>query len=335
MSLAIDIKVLIAILCVILVLLAGAAFVFFYYTLCNKYFNRIFRRPKPVPQVDRSPKKIEQKTINGRGLNWFYTNRMEFLNVRIKSFDGAPLCAYFRPSSDRDSKNVAILIHGYDEHPAEMAAYAKLLMKKMQCHVLIIHQRAHLMSAGKFCSYGLLESVDLDSWFNFVKRRVGADCRIYLMGRGMGAVAALLASQQKEFSENVCGIIADSPYESLETVVTEYALQRDNIKAELYLPTIRKLAQKKLRFDTKMCDCAVHADRTRVPVLLFVGGNDSLTAPNGCQRIFDNLRSAKRLVVVDHADHFESYDKAQALYEKEVQRFIERCVVRLVKMGRM
>ena len=41
------------------------------------------------------------------------------------------------------------------------------------------------------------------------------------------------------------------------------------------------------------------------------------------------------MVIVNNAKHMECYEKSQAMYEREVQKFIESCVVRLVKIGRL
>ena len=335
MALEINITLLIAILAVVFVLLLVGLYLFFFFTLTNKMYHKIFDRRKPVPAVDRSPMKIDQSTIYGRGLAWFYTNRMEYINIRIKSYDGTYLCGYYRPSADRDTRNCVILVHGYNEHPANMACYAKLLMSKMQCHVLIIHQRAHHMSGGNISTYGLMESVDLDYWIKFIKSRAGAGARIYLMGRSMGAVTCLLNVTQKDVDPNVCGVIADCPGDTVMNVLAvrgEHKYKRD---CSTYLKRIRQMGIKKLGIDLDKADCVVHADRIKVPVLIFQCGEDSITPPRMQVRIFDALKCPKRMVMIPHAEHLEAYDKEPALYEREVARFIETCVIRLVKNGMM
>ena len=283
--------VLVAVLIVLILILVGGVLFALFLSYSDKIFKKLFQRPRPLPQVDRSPKKIDRSTINGRGKNWFYTFHNEWLGVRTNTFDGCRLSGYYRPSSDSTCRNMVILVHGYDESPAEMAAYARLMMRKVQCHCIMTHMRAHGMSGGKTFTWGLMESVDLDAWFEFTKRRLGNNCRIYLVGRGAGATACLLAAQQKGFEECVCGIIAGSP--------------------------------------------SLHASAIKVPVLIFQGGEDDITPPSGSREIYDNLRSRKRMVIVNNAKHMECYERSQAMYEREVQKFIESCVVRLVKIGRL
>ena len=336
MMLKADTTTIIVIIAVVLFFaLAGALFLA-YIGYCRKLYARIFRRRKPVPKVDRSPSSIEQETIFGRGMNWFYSNRNEYLNVRIDSFDKTKLSGYYRPSSDRECRSAVILLHGYDEHPAQMAAYAKLMMRQIQCHVLITHMRAHRMSGGKYCTFGLYESVDLMRWIEFIKRQAGADIRIFIVGRSMGAVTALLASQQQDFPENVAGIIADCPYESLDRVLRDIsAKSHPHLNMTPFLHTVNRFVNKNLGFDMDRCDCVENVGRTKCPVLFFAGGRDDICGPDGVRHIYDNVRTPKRLVVVDHAEHLMCYDRATAVYEREVRKFIENCVVRLVSRGKM
>ena len=326
--------ILIAVLIVfIIVLVAGGLFVMFM-SYTEKIFNKLFTRPKPLPQVDRSPKHIDRSTIIGRGKNWFYTFHNEWLGVRTTSFDGCKLSGYYRPSSDRTCRNMVILVHAYDESPAEMAAYARLMMRKVQCHCIITHMRGHGMSGGKNFTWGLMESVDLDAWFAFTKRRLGNNCRIYLVGRGAGATACLLAAQQQGFDRNVVGIIADSPMASLTGFLKTNLPKSTKINPDAIITRMRSLAQKKFGFDINRCDATDHASSIKVPVLIFQGGEDEVTVPSGSRDIYDGLRCRKRMAVVNNAKHLECYEKSQVMYEREVQKFIESCVVRLVKIGR-
>ncbi len=328
------VTVYVIVLLVLLLLLAGCL-VILYIAIGNRLFATTFYRKEPMPTVDRSPLEIDQSDVIGRGRNWFYTNRMEFLNVRVTAFDGVKLQGYYRPSFDRECRNVVILLHGYNEHPSMVSAYAKLIMTKIQCHVLIIHQRAHCMSGGKYCSYGLCESVDLNSWIEFCKKQAGPDIRIFIFGRCMGAVTALLAAEQDGFSENVAGIIADSPYDKFSRPLLDLGKRRYKVNLSIFYKWMKRCVALRFNFDIDKCDCALGADRIKIPVLLFHGEKDHIVDPESSKQIYDRIRSPKRMVIIENADHMESYIKAPSLYEKEVENFIEQCVIRLVKLGRM
>ena len=57
--------ILLSLLAVLVVLLVF----FLYMSAMNRLFREIFGRKEPVPRVDRSPVKIDQKTVFGRGKN--------------------------------------------------------------------------------------------------------------------------------------------------------------------------------------------------------------------------------------------------------------------------
>ena len=322
---------------VILLIVCAALVVYLLYIRTARLlFWKMFERPDPVSKVDRSPDKIDQSTIFGRGRNWFYSNRNEYINVRIDSFDRTKLSGYFRPSSDRSCRSAVIFLHGYNEHPSEMAAYAKLMMKQIQCHVLITHMRGHAMSGGKYCTFGVYESVDLMRWIDFVRRQTGKDTRIYIVGRSMGASAALLAAETDDLRGNIAGIIADCPYNTLENAAVNMAsLIKPWFKLQLFLPAINRMVKSKFGFDMSVCDAGINADRIKVPVLFFADGDDKICPPDMVREIYDDVTSPKRLVVIDRAEHVMGYDKAPSVYEKEVRRFVEKCVERLISMGKL
>lgn len=326
--------ILVILLVIVVVLLIGCAFVA-YIWIGNRLFKTTFKRPKPMPVVDRSPNDIDTSDLFGKGKNWFYAHRMEYLNVRVDGFDGTKLAGYYRPARDRSCRNVVILLHGYNEMPSEMGAYAKLFMNKIECHMLIIHQRAHQMSEGRFVSYGLYESVDLMNWIDFAKRQVGDNARIFIMGRSMGATTALLAAQQEGFSENVAGIVADCPMANLSETLLAAAKRRYKMNLSMFMPHVNKCAQHNYKFDINHCETTMHADRIRVPVLIFQAVNDVTVSPDSARRIYDRLRCPKRMLMIDNCEHIDCYNVSPALYEREVENFIEKCVVRLVKLGRM
>lgn len=303
--------------------------------IANRIFHKIFDRPKPMPKADRSPRNIPQDTPSGRAKNRFYTNRREYLNIMIKSYDGTRLAAYYRPSSDPTCHNTVILLHGYNEHPSEMAPYAQMFMRNIQCNVLIPHARAHCMSYGKYTTYGIYETEDLNCWIRFATKRGGPNTRIYIMGRSMGATTALICAAQQGFSPNVVGVVADCPFESLESVLLHIGRKRYNMDMHRFYKKVNDIVRTELEFDMVLCDAASGAGSIKVPVLLYEGTEDSVSLPDGVRNIYNNLVCQKRMVMINDANHCQCYDKDPEDYEKELRKFIETCVMRLVKMGIM
>ena len=320
---------------VLLVLLTGLLVFLLYRSFIIKLFRQIFGRKSPVPKVDRSPIKIDQKTIFGRGKNWFYTTRAEYLNVRIDSFDGTKLSGYFRPAADRSTRFAVLLMHAYDEHPTETAAYARLMMRQIECHVLIAHQRAHQMSGGRYCTFGIYESVDLMRWIEFLRRQVGPDVKVFIVGRGIGGTAALLAAEQPDFPSDVAGIIADSPLTVLNDYVEAEVKRLKGISSQMIMNSLNKRFADKLNTGFSAGDAVRGASKIKVPVLMFSSANDTITPPESVRALYDDLRCRKRLLTFDNATHLMAYDRTPAYVEREVRAFVEQCVVRLVSIGKM
>lgn len=306
-----------------------------YCRIADNLYKKIFSRPAPMPKVDRSPRNIPQDKPSGRAKNWFYTHRREYLNVVIRSYDGTRLAAYYRRSGDQDCKNTVILLHGYNEHPSEMAPYAKMFMNNFKCNILIPHMRAHCMSYGKYCTYGIYETEDLNAWIRFAVKQGGPATRVYLMGRSMGAVTSLICAAQPNVAPNVAGVVADCPYDSLNNVLVHIGKKRYNIDFTRMLKKINVKVKTELEFDMSICNAADFARSIQVPVLLYVGTEDDVAVPDGVRNIYNNLECQKRMVMINDAGHCGAYDKDPEDYEKELRKFIETCVMRLVKIGRM
>ena len=107
----------------LLLLLAGLVWILIY-SYAVRVAYKFFARPQPRPVYDKSPLSIKQDTIFGRGQNWFYSNRMNILDWQMTAFDGIKLYAYFIPASKKKTKEVVILLHGFNDMPSVMAAYA-------------------------------------------------------------------------------------------------------------------------------------------------------------------------------------------------------------------
>ena len=88
----------------IILLLLGIVFFGALFLLSKRAFHVIFDRPFPRPAYDRSPMEINQDTIYGRGQNWFYTNRLDFKDLTITSYDGLELFAYYRPAAKSETR---------------------------------------------------------------------------------------------------------------------------------------------------------------------------------------------------------------------------------------
>ena len=114
-------------------------------------------------------------------------------DVFITSFDGLRLHAKFYAAPDPKAP-VQIMFHGYKS--AAERDFCGGLREGIDggFNVLLVDQRAHGESEGKYLTFGVNERFDCLSWANYAAERFGRDVKIYLYGISMGAATVLMAS---------------------------------------------------------------------------------------------------------------------------------------------
>ena len=304
----------------LLLLLAGLVWILIY-SYAVRVAYRFFSRPQPRPVYDKSPLTINQNTIFGRGQNWFYSNRMNVLDWQMTAFDGIKLYAYFIPAEKKSTKDVVILIHGYNDMPSVMAAYAQLHREKHDCHILIPHLRAHGMSEGTFVGYGLFDSQDIAMWMQYLETRLGPGLKIILHGRSMGAACALMTAGSGIAPDSLQGVIADSSFDSLDTQMAYLTQRKYKLHLRPFLMLVNRITLQRFGFPIEKCSPASVASRITVPVLLFHGTDDELVPSYMSDNIFNRIRAPKRICLIEGAAHVMGYNAAPEKYSQEIDKF--------------
>ena len=312
----------------IVLFLAGAILVLLVY-LTRRAFHTIFDRPFPRPAYDRSPMEIKQDTIYGRGQNWFYTNRIDFQDLQITSYDGLELYAYYRPAVKKDTRFMVVLIHGWRDTPSSMAAFAQMYLEKTDCHILIPHMRAHGMSQGKYIGYGLSDSQDILMWTSYMEDHLAGPLSVLYHGWSMGAATVLIAGGSGHLPASVVGLIADSPYDNLENQLRHNIRSRYRFAPGILLRGISRYAHKGVGYSLYKISPIARAGRIEVPVLLIHGTSDTFVPSYMSEKIYEKVKSPKRILLVQDAEHVMSYNAAPSTYSSEVEQFLRACKIEI------
>jgi uncharacterized protein len=152
--------------------------------------------------------------------------------------------------------------------------------------------RAHGESEGEACTYGWFEKQDLHLVLDTV--RPGA---IVLIGTSLGAAVAL---QEAAEDQRVSAVVAAEVFSDLRTVAME--------RAPFFFSsgTIEKafrVAEREGHFRIDDASPVRAAATVTAPVLLIHGEADVDTSSAHSQRVFDGLKSPKRLILVPGATH--------------------------------
>ena len=106
-----------------------------------------------------------------------------------------------------------LLVHGF--HGSGNTDFSCVLpyYHALGFDLLVIDQRSHLNSEGKYLTMGVLERYDARSWCLYLQERFGDDHPVIMDGISMGGSTVLMAGGL-DLPPNVRGIIADCPFTS-------------------------------------------------------------------------------------------------------------------------
>lgn len=242
-------------------------------------------------------------------------------DVYIRSFDGLRLHAKFYAAPNPKAP-VQIMFHGYKS--AAERDFCGGLREGIDggYNVLLVDQRAHGESEGKYLSFGINERFDCLSWANYAAERFGRDVKIFLYGISMGASTVLMASALP-LPDSVSGIVADCGYTSPRDIICT-VLRDHRVPAKPVYALARFGAKLFCGFDL---DCASAPDALRhssIPVLFIHGGDDRFVP---CRMSRENFEACaaehKSLLIVPDAGHGLSYMLDRPAYLSALHSFLE------------
>lgn len=290
-------------------------------------FNRVIPRQDKV-MVDISEmadmdKWEEYKVIIHANKDWLMQRSSE--HITIKARDGITLHSDYFPA-DGDTDTILIAFHGYTSCGMSDCSSISSFFLKKGVDALIVDNRAHGKSEGKYYGFGILDRFDCLSWIRYVNERFGGKKNIILFGVSMGAATVLMASGLKEMPENVKAIIADcaftSPYD-----VFAHILKRDYHLPEFPIMNITNvMSRKKAGYGFKDYSTLDAVKSTNIPILFIHGAEDKFVPTYMSHKNYDACNSKKKLLIVENAGHAASYYENVPLYEKTVDEFLGKLI---------
>jgi len=232
----------------------------------------------------------------------------------ISSYDGLKLHGIYIPARDKHSNKLAIVMHGYQSKARDMMIIAKMY-SDMGFQVLVIDQRAHGQSQGKFTSVGYYESYDLKKWLHFVTRNYGANINILLHGVSMGAATAVLATRFRE-SNNVKMMVLDSCFTNFKDTLK---LSTDHGYQKLFIPGVNLMSRFILKFGLKTVNPLKHIRRSNIPSIFIYGSDDKVITKKMTESLHHHLKSQqKEILIIEGARHAKGFELDKDRYIQHV-----------------
>ena len=189
-----------------------------YYVMNLAVKGRRYTKEALAAQLDKPAyREIRETSLASTG--WVASHAHEELHVM--SYDGKLLHATFLPKEH--AKGTILLFHGYKScWQIDFGLVLPYYYDTLGYSLLLVDQRAHGQSQGKYLTFGVRERMDVISWATYMGQKLGPDAPLILGGLSMGATTVLMASCF-EFPANVRAIIADcgftSPYQTAKRVL--------------------------------------------------------------------------------------------------------------------
>ncbi len=219
------------------------------------------------------------------------------------------------------SGRFVLLLHGYHSSPERDFAALFPFYLSHGYGLMLVDQRAHGLSGGRFVTFGIKEAHDTCGWCRLLARRFPG-CQILLHGASMGGTTALL-STRLTLPENVVGIVDDCGYDRpFDQLV--YAAKRKYHLPRAAVCLVDLFFRLFIRASLRSPSAAGAAADCSLPKLFFHGKKDSLVPYQSGMRVFGRAAPPKRFVSIEQADHVLCHTADREKYERELAVFVRQ-----------
>lgn len=248
--------------------------------------------------------------------SWWDKQKPEEVSIEN---DGLKLYGHF---IDKNSCNIALLVHGYGSYWKEMSDYAQFLTKR-GFSVLAIECRGHGKSEGDMVGMGWLDRKDICKWIEFLLERK-RDAKILLFGVSMGASAVCMTLGEKLPSNVVCAIEDcgfDNVYKQFSYVYHKATLLPPTFLMKIF----NSYCKRSKNFDMKEGDAIKQLKKSNLPVLFIHGGKDNFVPTEMVFSLAETVpETRKEVYLCEDATHAKSYQTDLITYERKVDHFLNR-----------
>ena len=262
----------------------------------------------------------EQKAMYAEGNAWYEKYSDKISTVKIVS-DGFNLCGEY---ADFGFDKAVIIIAGRTEG-CKYSYYFAEPYRASGYNVLVIDNRCHGMSEGKYVSLGLKEYRDIIRWAEMLHDRYNNQ-KIVIHGICIGSATALYALTAEECPSYLSGMVADGMYVDFRESIKNHMIEqkRKNIKICLCLLTLYfKICTGKRMVKQGPINCI---DKLNKPILFIYSKKDIYSVPEKGQLLYDKCVAEKELVWFDYGAHSKVRINNTEKYDNAVTSFLNKSI---------
>lgn len=302
----------------------GGAAVAAAYGVCNLIDELLFNRNMVLPES------IGQKIsgCDASHLGGFLQNNLKWLEDYgyekhyIISDSGYKLTGYLL-KAEKESDIYLFGAHGYRSYgKKEFCGVAQYYIKK-GINVFIPDHVASGESEGTHCTFGYNEVRDCMKWLSYMTDNFGKDIKIILHGVSMGCATVTMMGGREDLPSNVKLIVADCGFTTAKALF-EYKLKDLGVPPKNLIEAVDFVHKRKMGFSFGDLEPVKSVKNARVPMLFIHGAEDKLVPCFMVNELYEACGSEhKDLLVVEGADHAQSYKVDKELFEAKLDKMLE------------
>lgn len=217
---------------------------------------------------------------------------------------GHPLqCSHYMPIPMSEEKPLPCVIycHGNSGCRAD-ASEAAVILLPSNITVFSLDFSGSGLSGGEYVTLGWNEKDDLKAVVDHLRTDRRVSC-IGLWGRSMGAMTCLLYGTE---DPSIAGMVLDSAFSNLVDLMMElvdvYKVRLPKFTLKVAIQYMRKVIQKKARFDIMELDAVQVAKKSFIPALFGHASEDSFIPPHHSDLIYEAYMGDKNIIKFE-GDH--------------------------------
>ncbi|KAI3948199.1 hypothetical protein MKX01_014798 [Papaver californicum] len=230
---------------------------------------------------------------------WFQRKDLEVKNSRGDVLQ----CSHYMPLVIPEGITLPCVIycHGNSGCRAD-ASEAAIILLPSYTTVFTLDFSGSGLSGGEHVTLGWNEKDDLQAVVNYLRSDGNVSC-IGLWGRSMGAVTSLMYGAE---DPSIAGMVLDSPFSDLVDLMMElvdtYKFRLPKFTVKFAIQYMRKVIQKKAKFDITDLNTIKVAKSCFVPVLFGHAVDDDFINPHHTDRIYEAYVGDKNIIKFE-GDH--------------------------------
>ena len=245
-------------------------------------------------------------------------------DVYVKSKDGLRLHGVLYRFGDENSP-LGICFHGFRGNKFRDFCGGLQILRQAGCNVILVDQRSHNESEGRYLTFGAKESEDVLCWVNKGIELYGNKVKIAIQGISMGAATVLMAAAFRPLPDNVKCVIADCPFSSPFSIF-EFSEKTLHIPAKVvdFYSGLTGLLFCGVNF--AKYDLLKGLKNNKLPILMLHGQKDSIVPTTNSVNMKERYPDMIQLELFPNADHGMSYFDGKERYINCCLEFLKKNV---------